>query len=74
VRYDPRTVQVPVRRGENGGRTLPHRDVVRELIRLGAWNGSETTFRLKPSVDPTLRTAVLVQAVAGGPILAAAKG
>ncbi|HEY3947841.1 DUF1223 domain-containing protein [Phenylobacterium sp.] len=74
VRYDPRTVQVPVRRGENGGRTLPHRDVVRELTRLGAWNGSAATFSFSRSADPALRTAVLVQAAAGGPILAAAKG
>jgi hypothetical protein len=74
VRYDPRTVQVPVRRGENGGRTLPHRDVVRELTRLGAWDGSAATFSFSRSADPALRTAVLVQAVAGGPILAAATG
>jgi hypothetical protein len=74
VRYDPRTLQVPVRRGENGGRTLPHRDVVRELTRLGAWNGSAATFSISRSADPALRTAVLVQAGAGGPVLAAAKG
>ena len=37
VRYDPNIVQVPVARGENGGRTLPHRNVVRELTRLEAF-------------------------------------
>lgn len=35
VRYDPNTVQVPIRAGENGGRTLPHRNVVHEVVRLG---------------------------------------
>ena len=72
VRYDPRTVQVPIRRGENGGRTLPHRNVVRELANLGAWTGPAATFVIPPSRDAGLRTAVLVQAGSGGPILAAA--
>jgi hypothetical protein len=74
VRYDPREVQVAIRRGENGGRTLPHRNVVRELVRLGAWNGQAAHFTLPASPDPALRTAVLVQSAGAGPILAAARG
>ena len=74
VRYDPREVQVPIRRGENGGRTLPHRNVVRELTRLGAWSGGARTYPIKPSTDPALSSAVLVQAGPGGAIIAAAKG
>jgi hypothetical protein len=74
VRYDPRIVQVAIRRGENGGRTLPHRNVVRELVHLGAWRGQPETFSLPASRDPALRDAVLVQTSGAGPILAAAKG
>ncbi len=74
VRYDPRIVQVPVRRGENGGRTLPHRNVVRELVRLGRWSGSAARFTLPQAGDPALSTAILVQITGAGPILAAAKG
>jgi hypothetical protein len=74
VRYDPRIVQVAIRRGENGGRTLPHRNVVRELVRLGAWNGQAEHFTLPAAADPALRTAILVQTAGAGPILAAAKG
>jgi hypothetical protein len=74
VRYDPRTVQVPIRRGENGGRTLPHRNVVKALVRLGHWNGGAERFTLPPAADPALKVAVLVQADKAGPILAAAKG
>ena len=74
VRYDPRVVQVAIQRGENGGRTLPHRNVVRELVRLGAWNGQAAHFAIPASRDPALSTAVLVQTGGAGPILAAAKG
>jgi hypothetical protein len=74
VRYDPRLVQVPIRRGENGGKTLPHRNVVTELVRLGAWSGKPETLRLPRPADPALKTAILIQLPRGGPILAAAKG
>jgi len=71
VRYDPRVVQVPIRRGENGGRTLPHRNVVHQLVKLGVWSGQAETFALPQASEPHLRTAVLLQAGQGGPILTA---
>ncbi|HEX3699246.1 MAG TPA: DUF1223 domain-containing protein [Phenylobacterium sp.] len=74
ARYDPRVVQVPIRRGENGGKTLPQRNVVRELVRLGVWRGTAETLRLPPLRDPALRSAVFLQLPKGGPILAAARG
>jgi hypothetical protein len=72
VRYDPRTLEVPVRRGENAGRTLPHKNIVREIVRLGGWNGRAESFSL-PANDPGLGSAILVQATGAGPILAATK-
>lgn len=71
VRYDPRVLNVPIKRGENSGRTLPHRNIVKELTKLGSWRGSPATFALPKATDLGLKTAVLVQAP-GGPILAAA--
>ena len=74
VRYEPRPIEVPVARGENGGRTLPHANVVRELVRLGEWRGQTTGFRLPSTDRADLKTAVLVQTPEGGPILAAGRG
>jgi hypothetical protein len=73
VRYDPRVVQVPVKRGENTGKTLPHKNVVKQLTKLGAWSGGQKAFAI-PAAPAGLSTAILVQAGPGGPILAAAKG
>jgi hypothetical protein len=61
VRYDPRIIQVPIARGENGGRTLPHRNVVRQVVRLGAGDDGARTFTLPQAREPGLNTAVLVQ-------------
>ena len=73
VRYDPRLLTVRVGAGENSGRTLQHRNVVRELIHLGTWNGAPQTFALPPSPSSTLSTAALVQIPQGGDILSASK-
>jgi hypothetical protein len=73
VRYDPHVVQVPVRAGENTGKTLPLKNVVRTLTRLGGWTGQPARFALPPA-QPGLSTAILVQTRGAGPILAAARG
>ncbi|MDH7971595.1 DUF1223 domain-containing protein [Sphingomonas sp. AR_OL41] len=71
VRYDPRTQLVPIRAGENGGRTLPHRNVVRSLEALGTWTGRAQSYRIAQLPPTGLREAVLVQEGSGGKILAA---
>jgi len=73
ARYDPRVIQIAIARGENGGRTLPHRNVVRELVLLGVWRGPSGAFNLPPAKIPGLREAILVQDGTGGPILAATR-
>lgn len=72
VQYDPRTINVAIGAGENGGRTIPHRNVVRALTSVGQWQGKSATFTL-PAAAKGLNTAVLVQNGKGGPIVAARK-
>jgi hypothetical protein len=72
VRYDPRTLAIPVKGGENNGKTLPVRNVVRRLQRMGGWTGEAAAYPL-PADEPGLESVVLVQGRSGGPILAAAK-
>jgi hypothetical protein len=71
VRYDPRTLQVPIGGGENSGRTLAQRNVVRELVHLGTWNGDSVTFSLPTSSSHGLKTAAFLQGQGGGQILGA---
>jgi hypothetical protein len=72
ARYIPHAVDVTIPRGENAGRTLPYKDVVREMVLLGKWRGEAATFPTFGG-DSALAEAVLVQANGEGPILAAAK-
>jgi hypothetical protein len=72
VRYDPRTIQVAIRAGENGGRTIPHRNIVRDLTAIGRWNGSTKTFVL-PREIPGLKTTLLLQSGQGGPVIASVR-
>ncbi|MBN9364300.1 MULTISPECIES: thioredoxin family protein [unclassified Devosia] len=71
VQYDPNVVEVPVQRGENTGRTLPHTHVVHLLRHVGEWRGGAARFETGDEAAG-LRTAVLVQERNGGPILGAA--
>lgn len=68
-------VEVPVRSGENKGRTLAYTNVVRELVPIGMWTGKPLSLRiarhaaLNPETDAF---AVLIQQGEGGPIIGAA--
>ena len=69
IRYDPREQTVEVRRGENRGESLVHRNVVRQAEKLGSWRGKPSSYRLPAAPDEGLKTAVLVQATRTGRIL-----
>jgi hypothetical protein len=73
VRFDPNIENVPIARGENGGLTLPHRNVVKELVKLGEWNGRSSSYAIPAARQSGLREAVLVQSGPGGAIVAAAR-
>jgi hypothetical protein len=73
VTYDPRVRAVPVRAGENTGRTLPHRNIVTSLREAGVWSGTPLHVAVSAPKDSALRSAVLLQKGAGGPLLAAAR-
>ena len=65
--------ETPVKRGENGGRTLKEYNIVREWRQIATWNGSALSLPLamtgKPAQDGC---AIIVQSGAVGPILGAA--
>ncbi len=71
VRFDPKVRQVAIRAGENSGRTLPHRNVVRQMIRLGTYGGAAARYSLPAASERGLSSAILVQQGVGGPILSA---
>jgi len=67
------TATVPIRRGENAGRTLTYYNVVTSLDRIGAWSGTQAEDVAMPQPQPGEGVAIWLQAGNGGPILAAAK-
>ena len=69
VRFDPRDQEVAVRRGDNRGQTIEHKNVVRQLVRLGPWAGRPRAYRLPPPVEDGLTSAILVQGAAGGAMI-----
>ena len=67
-------VTVPVRHGENRGRTLTYHNVVRRMTAVGMWAGKRTVVQLMNAdvlQGKADTCAVLVQIGKGGPIVAA---
>ena len=69
VRFDPREQEIAVKRGDNRGQTILHRNVVRELVRLGPWAGRPKLYRMPAATDDDLETVVIVQGAKGGRII-----
>ncbi len=68
VHYDPRSQLVSIRAGENGGKKLPHKNIVRKLTTLGSWTGKAVSFKLPAKADAAWKSVILVQAKKTGPI------
>lgn len=72
VTYD-RLHRTTVTRGENAGRTLVNRNVVRSLERIGTYDGNPVSIAfVLPDGASSEGCAVLLQAGAGGPVIASA--
>ncbi|MEH0195178.1 DUF1223 domain-containing protein [Caulobacter sp. CCNWLY153] len=70
VRFDPRKQEIAVKRGDNRGQTIVHRNVVREIVKIGAWTGRPKMYRLPAlAKDDDLATAIIVQGAKGGRVL-----
>jgi hypothetical protein len=71
VRYDPRAQQVDVKDGDNRGQTVAERNVVREVERLGRWEGRPVALKFSPASEEGLTTLIIVQGADGGRIIGA---
>jgi hypothetical protein len=69
VRYDPREQDIAVKRGDNRGQTLVHRNVVRELVKLGPWTGRPKLYRLTQTDADDLKTVIILQGAKGGRVI-----
>lgn len=67
--------ETAIQRGENGGRTLKHHNVVRNMMQVGTWTGEplKLTATLADFGGHPDGCAVIVQSVKTGRILGAAK-
>jgi hypothetical protein len=74
VLYDPHVREVVIGKGENAGKTLQERNIVRNLRVLGEWKGGEErVFELGRINGDGLERVVLLQEGIGGPIVGAAR-
>lgn len=76
VNYDPKTEVVKVGKGPNKGKKITHRNLVKEIIKIGDWTGGNLTIALpdmRQMIGTGLETVAIVQGSMGGPIVASQK-
>jgi hypothetical protein len=66
ISYDPGPLTVMITSGDNANRRVTHYNLVRRVVRVGAWNGGPTWFERSRC---TPECAILVQQPNGGRIL-----
>ncbi len=71
IRFDPREQTVEIRQGDARGSRVQQRNVVRQIQRLGTWNGRPTLYRAAAPPEDGLRTLILVQSVRDGRVVGA---
>lgn len=67
---------VKVRKGPNKGKKITHRNLAKDVIKIGEWNGGNLTVSLpdmSQMAHTGLDTVAIVQGGNGGPIVAAQK-
>jgi hypothetical protein len=70
-----RRVDVPIKRGENSGKSISYFNVVREMSPIGMWTGQPLTVKLERHAITQTGSdvhAVLLQQGQAGPIIGAA--
>ncbi|KIW99728.1 uncharacterized protein Z518_11141 [Rhinocladiella mackenziei CBS 650.93] len=73
IQYDPQLQTVKVGKGPNKGKKVPHRNVVKGLMRIGEWRGGITSVPLPNMKNDGSERVAIVQGGVGGPIIAALK-
>ena len=69
IRYDPRAVEITPKKGDNRGEPVTHKNVVRQVARLGPWVGRPISYKAPKALEDGLKTVVIVQTAKGGRIL-----
>jgi hypothetical protein len=67
AQYEPGPIYVEVKGGENAGARIPHYNLVKQIVRLGAWTGAQAQY----VADCAPACAVIVQEAEGGRVIAA---
>ncbi|KAE8450887.1 hypothetical protein EG329_005327 [Mollisiaceae sp. DMI_Dod_QoI] len=70
VKYDPQPQLIKIGKGPNKGKKLNHRNLVKEITKVGEWKGGNLMLPLPEQGHHGLEMVAFVQAGPGGPIVA----
>jgi hypothetical protein len=68
--YDPSSEKIKVGKGPNKGQKIVHQNVVKDIIKVGEWQGGNIQVPLPNTDFGGFKAVAVVQAGPGGPIIA----
>lgn len=74
VVFDAKSEKIKIGKGPNKGKKVEHKNIVKEIIKIGEWTGGNIVVPLpvaRSSMQPGLGAVVMVQAPLGGPVVGA---